>query len=230
VLDVRCPGTSRVISALGLLVWATCATAETAVTAGPVQTHASASAMPASAGPRLLSIAQDLSAGVETLRIELSEPMTATPPGFALQAPPRIAIDLPGATSALPGDTLEFQRGWLRQVRITPAAGRARLVLSLRQPVGWQTRLEGSVLEIRLGSASATAAAPPAVVAPGPAASAAGRVAAAPSGPAVAATPAYTAAVGTDVGGGGGGAAPPPRGGCQILTSLNPLEEGELNQ
>ena len=35
-------------------------------------------------------------AGAEVVRIELSEPLAAVPAGFTVQAPPRIAIDLPG--------------------------------------------------------------------------------------------------------------------------------------
>ncbi|MGA1326064.1 MAG: type IV pilus secretin PilQ [Rubrivivax sp.] len=127
--------------------------------AAPAATATSAAAGGAAgAAPQVLSVTHDVSAGVETLRMVLSAPLAEIPAGFALQTPPRIAIDLPGAASALDGDTLDFQRGVLRQVRVTPVPGRTRVVLSLRQPVGWQTRLDGSVLEIRLGSASATVA------------------------------------------------------------------------
>ena len=42
------------------------------------------------------SINSATQAGAEVVRIEMSEPMAVVPNGFAIQAPPRIAIDLPG--------------------------------------------------------------------------------------------------------------------------------------
>ena len=174
------PGLIGVTAAwtLGLLVCMAPVRAQAPVTAapgGPVGATAATAAAAgaagaASAATQLLSMTHDVSAGVETLRMVLSAPLAEIPAGFALQTPPRITIDLPGAASALDGDTLDFQRGVLRQVRVTPVPGRTRVVLSLRQPVGWQTRLDGSVLEIRLGSASATSA-PASAASPAPLAS-----------------------------------------------------------
>ncbi len=155
----------------------------------------------------MLSLAHELSGGVETLRVALSAPLSTIPPGFALQSPPRIAIDLPGTTSALGSDTMGFQRGVLREVSVTPVPGRTRLVLSLRQPVGWQTRLDGSVIEIRLGSTSAgTGAVPHRAVVPAP-----GRVATvtAPSPSAATAAPSQGASMtSSPAGGASAGAAP----------------------
>ena len=42
------------------------------------------------------SITSSQQAGAEVVRIELSEALPAVPSGFSVQAPPRIAIDLPG--------------------------------------------------------------------------------------------------------------------------------------
>ena len=46
------------------------------------------------------SITSSQQAGTEVVRIELSEPLAAVPNGFSVQAPPRIAIDLPGVATA----------------------------------------------------------------------------------------------------------------------------------
>ena len=47
------------------------------------------------------SITSTQQAGSEVVRIELAEPLAAVPTGFTVQAPPRVAIDLPGVGNAL---------------------------------------------------------------------------------------------------------------------------------
>ena len=45
------------------------------------------------------SITSSQQAGSDVIRIDLSEALPVVPAGFVVQAPPRIAIDLPGVTS-----------------------------------------------------------------------------------------------------------------------------------
>jgi type IV pilus assembly protein PilQ len=118
----------------------------------PTTTGATVAAPGALEAPRIEWLSHDLAGGTEMLRIGLNRPLALIPPAFALQSPPRIAIDLPAVTSALPHDRVTFDQGMLRQVSLTPAPGRTRLVLNLRQAVGWQARIDGEVLEVRLGS------------------------------------------------------------------------------
>ena len=47
------------------------------------------------------SITASQQAGTDIVRVELSEPLAAVPAGFAVQAPPRVAIDLPGVGNAM---------------------------------------------------------------------------------------------------------------------------------
>ena len=47
------------------------------------------------------SIDSSQQAGSDVIRIELSEPLAVVPSGFAIQTPPRVAIDLPGVGNAL---------------------------------------------------------------------------------------------------------------------------------
>jgi type IV pilus assembly protein PilQ len=175
----------RAVCLAGLLAILTPAGAQSPAAASPAQLPmvppvVTVPATAPLAAPQVLSMRHEVSSGVEVLRVDLSAPLAAIPAGFALQTPPRIAIDLPDTSSALPSPTLGFARGVLRQVSVTPVPGRTRLVLSLRQSVGWQTRLDGPVLEIRLGSASATAAQAPLAPPQAPSATAAS----APSAPA----------------------------------------------
>ena len=77
------------------------------------------------------AITSSQQSGSEVIRIELSEALTAVPAGFAIQAPPRIAIDLPGVGSALGRPSVEINQGNLRSVNVAQAGDRTRLVLNL---------------------------------------------------------------------------------------------------
>ena len=71
--------------------------------------------------------------GTEVVRIELSEPLAAVPAGFAIQTPPRIALDLPGVTQrARPQVSVEVNQGNLRSVNVAQSGDRTRLVLNLK--------------------------------------------------------------------------------------------------
>jgi type IV pilus assembly protein PilQ len=108
------------------------------------------------------SITSSQQAGSEVLRIELSEALQAVPAGFAIQAPPRIAIDLPGVGSALGKPSVELNQGNLRSVNVAQAGERTRLVLNLKQAATYRAQLDGKALLIIVDSgapAGATVAA-----------------------------------------------------------------------
>ena len=116
------------------------------------------------------SITSSQQAGTEVLRIELSEALAAVPAGFVIQAPPRIAIDLPGVGSALGRPSVELNQGNLRSVNVAQAGERTRLVLNLKQAATYRAQLDGKALLIIVDSgapASATVAAAPVGAAPG---------------------------------------------------------------
>ncbi len=108
------------------------------------------------------SITTTQQAGAEVVRIELAEPLTAVPNGFAIQTPPRIAIDLPGMGNALGRPSVEVNQGNLRSVNVAQAGERTRLVLNLRAPANYRAELQGKALMLVLETAGAApmAAAP----------------------------------------------------------------------
>lgn len=116
------------------------------------------------------SITSTQQAGSEVVRVELSEPLVAVPAGFAVQSPPRIAIDLPGVDSALPRNSLEMNQGNLRSVNVARGGDRTRLVLNLKQAATYRAQLDGKALLIVVDSASGPAPDAPAAVAAAPAA------------------------------------------------------------
>ena len=106
------------------------------------------------------SISSNQQATGEVIRVELSEPLAAAPAGFAIQAPPRVAIDLPNVANGVGKSAVEINSTNVRSVNIAASGDRTRLVLSLKQPSNYRTEVQGKSLLIMLD-----AAAPAAVVA-----------------------------------------------------------------
>ncbi|HZF78657.1 MAG TPA: type IV pilus secretin PilQ [Rubrivivax sp.] len=114
------------------------------------------------------SITSSQQSGVEVVRIELSEALTAVPNGFSVQSPPRIAIDLPGVNNATGRNSVDINQGNLRSVSVAQAGDRSRLVLNLKAASGYRAQLQGKTLLVILDSGSGTpvAAAPAAAAGP----------------------------------------------------------------
>jgi type IV pilus assembly protein PilQ len=112
------------------------------------------------------SISSTQQAGADVVRIELAQPLASVPAGFAIQTPPRIAIDLPGVGNALGRSTVEMNQGNLRSVNVAQSGDRTRLVLNLKQATNYRAQLDGRVLLLVLESTPP----PPATTAAAPAA------------------------------------------------------------
>jgi type IV pilus assembly protein PilQ len=63
------------------------------------------------AAAAIQAITTSQQAGADVVRIELSEPLASLPAGFVVQAPPRIAVDLPGVTNGLARNVIEVNQG-----------------------------------------------------------------------------------------------------------------------
>ncbi|MDR7298001.1 type IV pilus assembly protein PilQ [Pelomonas aquatica] len=99
-------------------------------------------------------------AGVDVVRIELSEPLATLPNGFTVQAPPRIAIDLPGVINGIGRNLVDINQGNLRSAAVAQAGDRSRVVLNLRQATTYNAKLEGNALVLVLGASAPMAQAP----------------------------------------------------------------------
>ena len=132
-------------------------------TAGAALVLALGLAFPVSswAEPRITSVTGLQQGGTDVIRVELSEPLTAVPAGFAVQTPPRVAIDLPGVTNASGKSSIELNQGNVRSVSVASSGDRTRLVLNLKAPSSYRAEIQGKSLLISLdaGSAPATTAA-----------------------------------------------------------------------
>ena len=130
------------VSLLGAL-WSVCAMAQTVVE----------------------SVTGSIQGGSEVVRIDFSQPLSAVPAGFAIQAPARIALDIPGATNGLGRSSVEINQGNVRSVNVVESGERTRLVLNLKTAAAYKAQLQGKSLLVVLDPvAGAGTAATPAPV------------------------------------------------------------------
>src|SRR5512143_2309319 len=102
--------------------------------------------------------ATTLPGGKVVVRVNLKKALTATPAGFTVGNPPRIALDLPDTGNAMGRNTVEANLGPLSSVNVVQAGTRTRLVLNLNKPVEYDAKIDGKSLLIALGDVGAGAA------------------------------------------------------------------------
>jgi type IV pilus assembly protein PilQ len=101
-----------------------------------------------------------LPGGKVVVRVNLRKALTATPAGFTVGNPPRIALDLPDTGNALGRNTVEANLGPLANVNVVQAGTRTRLVLNLNKSVEYEATIDGKSLLIALGDVGMADAAP----------------------------------------------------------------------
>ena len=102
-----------------------------------------------------------MQAGAEIVRVELTEPLSVVPTGFATQSPARIALDFPGATNAIGRSQIEINQGNLKSINVVEATGRSRVVLNLKQATSYRAEIQGKALLVHLDPVAASAASQP---------------------------------------------------------------------
>jgi type IV pilus assembly protein PilQ len=107
------------------------------------------------AQPRITSVTGLQQGGTDVVRVELSEPLASVPAGFVVQAPPRVAIDLPGVTNSSGKSNIEVNQGNVRSVNLASSGDRTRLVLNLKVPSNYRAEIQGKSLLISLDSGAA---------------------------------------------------------------------------
>ena len=113
----------------------------------------------AAAENSIQSITSTQQAGADVVRIELAAPLAAVPNGFAVQTPPRVALDLPAVANGLGKSVVDVNQGNLRSVAVAQSGERTRLVLNLRQASSYRAELQGKVLVVVLENNAAPAVA-----------------------------------------------------------------------
>ncbi len=103
------------------------------------------------------SVTSSMQAGSELIRIDLTQPLSALPTGFAIQSPARIALDFPGVTNAIGRSTIDVNQGNLRSVNVVQAGERTRLVLNLKEATTYKAELQGKSVLVQLGQVAGVA-------------------------------------------------------------------------
>jgi type IV pilus assembly protein PilQ len=111
----------------------------------------------ASAQNAIDNLAASLQGGVEVIRIDFAQPLTAVPAGFSIQTPARIALDFPGFNNNSGKNLVEINQGNLRSANIVQAGERTRVVLNLKQSASYKTVIQGKSLLITLDSVAGSA-------------------------------------------------------------------------
>ncbi|RTD96230.1 type IV pilus secretin PilQ [Variovorax atrisoli] len=107
------------------------------------------------------AVTSSTQSGSEVIRIDLAQPLTAVPAGFAVQTPARIALDFPGVTNAIGRSAIEVNQGNLRSVNVVQAGERSRVVLNLKQATAYKAEIQGKSLLVVLEPVAGSALAAP---------------------------------------------------------------------
>jgi type IV pilus assembly protein PilQ len=91
------------------------------------------------------------------VKVALKEPLAATPQGFAVTNPPRIAIDLPDTVNGTGRTQIEAGEGDLRSVSIVQTASRTRLVMNLTRNLTYTQSVDGRQLVVTIDASQAPA-------------------------------------------------------------------------
>jgi len=96
----------------------------------------------------------NLEGGKLLIKVGLKQALKASPAGFTINKPPRVVLDLAGATNGLGKNTVNVNQGPLGSINIVQAGERTRLVLNLSKAAQYTTRIDGNNLLITLQEAN----------------------------------------------------------------------------
>ena len=93
--------------------------------------------------------------GKVMIKLTLKEPLKSPPGSFTIANPARIAFDFPNTANGLGRNGQKIGEGELVSMNMVQAGERTRMVLNLRQLVGYDAKIEGRNLMIILAGATA---------------------------------------------------------------------------
>ncbi|MBI3285343.1 MAG: type IV pilus secretin PilQ [Burkholderiales bacterium] len=84
------------------------------------------------------------------VKIDMKNPLSKSPLGFAISNPARIALDFADTNNATGKSSIDINLGDLRTVNLIEATGRSRLVFNLNKSLNYATALEGNALIVTI--------------------------------------------------------------------------------
>jgi type IV pilus assembly protein PilQ len=103
------------------------------------------------------------SSGRTVVKFTLKAPLANPPAGFAINNPPRIALDFPETGNGLGRSAQEVGDAALRSVNVVQAGNRTRVVFNLNKPQTFETQIEGNTVLVTLTEQAGLAADTPTV-------------------------------------------------------------------
>ncbi|HEY8623265.1 MAG TPA: type IV pilus secretin PilQ [Casimicrobiaceae bacterium] len=103
------------------------------------------------------------SSGRTVVKFTLKAPLANPPAGFAINNPPRIALDFPDTGNGLGRSAQEVGDAALRSVNVVQAGNRTRVVFNLNKPQTFETQIEGNTVLVTLTEQAGLAADTPTV-------------------------------------------------------------------
>jgi len=103
------------------------------------------------------------SSGRTIVRFTLKSPLPNPPAGFAINNPPRIALDFPDTGNGMGRSAQEVGDPALRSVNVVQAGNRTRVVFNLNKPQSFETQIEGNTVVVTLSETASVAAEAPTV-------------------------------------------------------------------
>ena len=101
--------------------------------------------------------------GRTVVKFTLRAPLANPPAGFAINNPPRIALDFPETGNGLGRSAQEVGDAALRSVNVVQAGNRTRVVFNLNKPQTFETQIEGNTVLVTLTEQAGLAADTPTV-------------------------------------------------------------------
>ncbi|MHC8441547.1 MAG: type IV pilus secretin PilQ [Candidatus Eutrophobiaceae bacterium] len=95
-----------------------------------------------------------LSSNQVLLRLVFSDEIPGKPTSFTIDDPARIALDFPGATSALQQDEMSVELGPVKNVAAVESDGRTRVVVNLTRAAQHTVEIDGNVVLLTIGGDS----------------------------------------------------------------------------
>lgn len=102
------------------------------------------------AGQAISLVTASVQEGVETLKIDFTNPLAEIPASFSIQSPARIALDFQGVENSSGKSVYEVNLGNLKSVNIVQAGERSRIVLNLKSPAAYKTRIQDNSVLLTL--------------------------------------------------------------------------------
>jgi type IV pilus assembly protein PilQ len=96
--------------------------------------------------------------GHTIIKFTLKAPLANPPAGFAINNPPRIALDFPDTGNGLGRSAQDVSDPALRSLNVVQAGSRTRVVFNLNKPQSFETQLDGNTVLVTLSEQAVSTA------------------------------------------------------------------------